>query len=345
MFDKLFGCNSIVCNFDKIPTTGTILYQIFVILFVVGSIALLSKYKKNILAHFLVAAIATFIYDFFTAPLKFNLHLGQWGYVYHSVSWVFPLGFAVMVLTTVVLVDKFTPKIKELYRYLISVGILWIVSIIIEKAVVTPLGIRAFAPETIAAFKSETIPFLWNTPILELLYLPVFLALVVAFYKYFSYVVDKKPLVPLNKNKHIRNFAITAVGIILFELTVGSMVNNVNFPSWSYVFHDITFILTGFWIVLVWFATMIIDKYFIHEGPVERFVPYLGVIAVVNIPVEAWLINNGFRVYGPTAVANFTGYTVPLLNVPVEVVFAVPFYFALVLGFVKYISATLDNKE
>lgn len=334
-----------MCSLDRTATSQTIIYQILVVIFVVTTLIVLSKYNKNILKHFFIASVATIIYDFFTAPLKFNLHLGQWGYIYHTVSWVFPLGFATMVILSAFLVDKYFSKSKELVKFAISLSLLVLFSLLVEKFIVVPLGIRSFPPETISAFSSDRIKFLWNTPLLEILYLPVYLSLVLAFYKYFSLEVDNKLIVPVKKAKLLRNFFITFIGVLLFELTVGSMVNNKNFPEWSYIFKDITLILTISWTILVWSITHIIDKILINDNIYERFFAYLTVITVLTTPAEAWLMQNGFREYSKTAVENFSGYIIPLMNIPVEVVFGVPFYFALVIGFVKYITYCLDNKN
>ena len=46
-------------------------------------------------------------------------------------------------------------------------------------------------------------------------------------------------------------------------------------------------------------------------------------LVVVAIPVEAWLMARGLRVYGPSATERFTGLTLPVARVPLEVVFAV----------------------
>jgi hypothetical protein len=60
--------------------------------------------------------------------------------------------------------------------------------------------------------------------------------------------------------------------------------------------------------------------------------------------VESWLIVNGYRVYGPSAVNNFTGFVTPITNVPVEVAFAIPCYMALIIAFIRYWEIILDNR-
>jgi hypothetical protein len=240
------------------------------------------------------------------------------------------------------LIELLLPKIREGYKYLLSVLILWPVIVGVEKLVVS-LGIRGYAPETTKAFDStmiHSIGMSW----LAILYLPLLFALIIAFYKYFAFYLDKKPLVPMNKGKLLRNLVISYVGVLLFELLVGAMVDNVGFPSWSYIWRDITFLLTGGWMLVILITTWLVDKYFINKSLVEKFVLYLTFGTIIIAPFEAWLIHSGHRVYLESTVNNFSGFVIPGLSIPVEVIFAVPFYLALVVAFLRYWAIVFDNK-
>ena len=342
MFDFIYKCHTAACSFDKTPTTGTILYQLFILVVTVVILLILLRFKKNILKHYLVMLIGAFIFEFFTAPMWLNLHLGNWAYIYHGVSWVLTMGLASMALASVFVVDAILPKLREGYKYIFSILILWPVIVVVEKFVVQ-LGIRGYAPETIKAFDSTMIPAL-GMSWLAILYLPLLFSLIIAFYKYFSFYLDNKPLVPMNKGKLGRNLILSLVGVLLFELLVGAMVDNVGFPSWSYIWRDITIILSGGWVLVIVIATWLVDKYFINKNMVEKFVLYLVFATVIIAPVEAWLIHSGHRVYLPSTVANFSGFVVPGLNIPVEVIFAVPFYLALAVAFMRYWAIIIDNK-
>lgn len=342
MFDSIFGCHTLACSFDKTPTAGTILYQLFILVATLVILLILYRFKKNILKHYFVMLLGAFIFEFFTAPMWLNIHLGNWAYIYHGVSWVLTMGLASMALAAVFLVDHVFPKLREAYKYIISILILWPVIVFVEKFVVK-LGIRGYAPETIKAFDSTMIPAL-GMSWLAILYLPLLFSLIIAFYKYFSFSIDKKPLVPMNKGKWGRNLILSFIGVFLFELLVGAMVDNVNFPSWSYIWRDLTLILTGGWVLVILIATWLVDKYFINKTLVERFVLYLAFATVIVAPFEAWLIHSGRRVYLPSTVANFSGFTIPGFNIPVEIIFAIPFYLALAIAFTRYWATIFDNK-
>ena len=66
---------------------------------------------------------------------------------------------------------------------------------------------------------------------------------------------------------------------------------------------------------------------------------------LIFLPLEAWFIANGFRIYGPSAVENFIGFTTPITNTPIEVALAIPFYLALIISFIRYWEINFDNKR
>ena len=94
---------------------------------------------------------------------------------------------------------------------------------------------------------------------------------------------------------------------------------------------------------MVWLSINIIDKIFIHFDLFKKFIGYLVVIFVITLPIESWLMNNGFRLYSESTTAAFSGFVMPIVNIPLEVAIAIPFYFALIISFIKYWEIILDN--
>jgi hypothetical protein len=162
------------------------------------------------------------------------------------------------------------------------------------------------------------------------------MALVISFYKYWSLVLDDELVAPVKRKRWLVSFLISVLGILLFELMIEPMVMNANLPNWSYIYRDVSFLMTGLWVVLIWLAIYLVDRLFIHFDLVKRFVIYLGVIGLLVLPIETWFINQGYRLYGPSATANFSGFQTFISNVPIEVAFAIPLYLALVIAFVRY---------
>jgi hypothetical protein len=158
---------------------------------------------------------------------------------------------------------------------------------------------------------------------LELIVIGAFLAFV-------SYVIAVKHW------KSLKNLLITTVGVILFELLIDPAVTNVGFSSWTYFFHDLTFILTMAWALIVSASITLVDFAFEHIPEIKRFLLYLCMIDVFALLTEIFFVTFGLRQYGPSIIASSLGYSIPFTPVPIGVIFAIPAVFALVLAFTKY---------
>ena len=328
--------------FDRTPTIGIIVFEIIIIILTGVALFLLSKTQKKILLRFLIAIIGIFIFEMFTAPMWNNLHLGVWAYLYRDISWVLTIGWAGMIVTAVTLVDHYFNKLNRPKRFLLSLLFLTILGMAGETVVVN-LGIRTYSPEVRETILG-IIPIL-GIPVNVIFYIPVFMALVIGFYNYWCLALDDKPVMPMKKRKWGRDFIIAAVGILLFEIMVEPMVTNAKLPAWSYLYRDVSFVLTGIWILIVWFSLKLVDKFFINVELAYKFIIYLIVIGILALPFEAYFISSGIRVYGPSATKNLSGIIVPWLNVPSEVIFAIPLYFALIVAFIRYWEIILDNRR
>lgn len=320
------------CAFDKTATGPIIAFEIFVIIGTLVALWLLSRLIDKVWQRYLIVALGVFIFEFFTSPMWNNYKLGQWAYVYQDVSWVLTLGWSTLILLTVVLVDKFLSRLRDWQRFILYLVSLTILVLFAEAAVVN-LGIRSYAPEVQAVLLGPTI---FNVPIELFYYVPVFMALVISFYKYWALILDDVPVVPAKKRRWLGSLALALGGVFLFELMIEPMVDNANLPRWSYIYRDVSLLMTGMWVLLIWLATYLVDRFLLHLGLATRFLCYLGVIALIILPIEAWFINNGYRIYGPSATANFTGFNTFIANIPIEVAFAIPLYLSLVIAFIRY---------
>lgn len=325
--------------FDKETTTPIIAFESFVVIGSLAALYALSKFERRILVRYLTVAVGVLIFELFTAPMWNNYHLGKWAYLYQDVSWILTLGWATLILSTVVLVDRFFPALSALKRFGLYLLALTVVVFFAEMLVVG-LGIRGYAPEVLETLVGV---FIAGVPIELFYYVAVFTSLVIGFYKYWALYIDDELLVPVAKGKWLQNLMITVLAVLLFELMIEPMVVNANFPSWSYIYRDITFLMTGLWVIVIWIAVSLVDRVFIGLGVMGRFVGYLVVVSAIAFPIESWAVQNGYRLYGPSATANFTGIVTPITNVPVEVASAIPLYLALIISFVRYWEIVRDN--
>jgi hypothetical protein len=329
------------CAFDKAASGGIIAFELFIISGWIASFFVLARFKDKIWQRYALMAAGVFIFEFFTSPMWNNYKLGPWAYVYQDVSWILTIGWSALILSTVILVDHFFVRLRAWQRFGLYLGILTGLVFIFE-AIVIGLGIRSYAPEVREILLGYSIA---NVPVEGFYYIPVFMALVISFYKYWSLFLDDEPVAPVKKRRWLASLLISVLGVFLFELMIEPMVTNAKLPGWSYIYRDVSFLMTGMWVVIIWLTIYVVDRLFIHFDLARRFGLYLGLIGLIILPLEAWFIHNGYRLYGPSATANFTGFQAIVTNVPVEVAFAIPLYLALVIAFIRYWEINLGGQR
>lgn len=341
MLLNLVAATTNACNFDKSPTIPILIFEGGIGLGAIVTYLLLAKIKDKTWQRFLIMAAGVLIFELFTAPMWQNLRLGSWAYVYEDVSWILTLGWTCLILSVVLVVDRLLPQWREYQRFALYLGILTTIVFPIEILVVS-LGIRRYSQEVLEVtshFKQVA-----GTPIEALYYIPVFIGLIISFYKYWSFVLDDEPLVPLKRRKWLRSIGLTFLGVFLFEVMIEPMAENAKLPAWSYIFHDISILLTGMWVLIIGLVAVLVTRFFQHFPTLPRFLVAVTIATALALPIETSLIHNGYRIYGASATANFSGYLTPLFNIPLEVVFAIPFYMALIIAFIRYWETLLDNR-
>lgn len=320
-------------------TSGTIAFEGFVLVGVALVCWLLHRRVANFWWKFLATAAGVMIFEFFTAPLWRNEHLGFWGYLYHDVSWVLTLGWTALIMGATALANALLPKEREVVRYLVTLLLLLVLVLAAENVVVS-LEIRHYAPEVEAILSGYKIGVV---PVEALYYVPVFTGLVVAFAGYWGHYVDDTALVPVVRTRWLRALGLTVLAVVLFEVMVEPIVENRHFPEWSYFYRDLNFLLTGAWVVMIAAAALLVQRFLVSRPLPVRFVAVLLLILALALPFESWLIREGYRVYGQSATANFCGLNTWLTGVPIEIVFAIPMYMALVIAFIRYWEIVGDN--
>ncbi|MCW6037031.1 hypothetical protein K4A83_12245 [Spirulina subsalsa FACHB-351] len=329
------------CSFTKTATLPIIIFEVIVILGFIASVWFISRIEKQWWQQFLTMAVGVLLFELFTAPMWNNHHMGEWAYIYDDVSWILLLCWTALILTIVTVVDRFLSEWKASKRFLVYLGVL-IVAVTILEAIVVNIGIRSYAPEVL---RDMVNIFILGVPIVEVFYYtPVFTGLVIAFHKYWMLVLGDEPFVPIKYRQWLRSLGLALLAVFLLEMLVQPMVDNVGFPRWSYLVFDITLVLIVAWVAIIGVTALVVEKYFLHYPTWGRFLLALGIAGTFILLLETVLINQGYRVYGASAVSSFVGFTVPQFNIPIEVVFAVPCYLGLIISFIRYWEITLDNR-
>ena len=321
-------------QFDKQPTLPILLFELFILVCTVAVFVVLPRLANRVPTRYLTVALGVLIFEMFTAPMWHNEKLGQWAYIYLDVSWVLTLGWSTLVLSIVTFVDALLKRWREWQRFLAYLCVLTPLVILFEWLVIG-LGIRSYSPEVLDVIGSAYLPGL-GVPADGLYYVPVFMSLVIAFYKYWMASLGLDPAAPPGRVSWLRRLVITFIGVFLFEVMIEPMVMNERLPQWTYIYRNISLLITGMWVVIIWLSTWLVDRLASTLGLAHRFAAYLILITIIAVPIEGWLIANEFRVYGPTATANFVGIRSIVFDLPVEVIFAIPMYMALVICFVRY---------
>ncbi len=332
------------CGLDTALTPGGIVFEL--VIAVATVIVLFLGYKKypNILKRYALLATGIFLFEFFTHPMWNNAHLGKFAYVYRDVSWVLTMGWTTMVMGVLLLVDTYLRKWKVFLKFLATVASL-MAMVLVAETVVVNLGMRTYGPEVLELIGNAWIKGLNGVPWQIFYYVPVFMALVVSFYRYWELFLNSAPVVPQKKQPLLQTLLLTFVGVFFFELMVEPMVVNANLPRWSYIYRDVSILMSGGWILIIWIATLTVKRFFIHFNVRSTFIAIVSIATVLALPLESWLINHGYRVYGPSTTANFSGLLTPISGIPIEVTFAIPFYLALMVAFARYWEIVVDNKR
>ena len=185
---------------EKVATVPILCFDLFVIGAAIAVFLLLSRFSNKLWLRAIVMAVGVLLFELFTAPMWINEHLGRWAYIYNDLSWILTLGWTVLILGVVILVDHWLSDWSEPKRFAAYLGIL-LVLVTIAEMVVVGIGIRRYAPEVLATVSGT---YILGVPIEILYYVPVFTALVIAFYKYWNFVIDDAALVPVKKRKWLR---------------------------------------------------------------------------------------------------------------------------------------------
>jgi hypothetical protein len=327
-------------RFADWPTPEIVLFEIAVIVAGIVTWRFLSVRVERAWRHLVLIAVGMFLIEFFTGPMWITEHLGFWAYVYSDVSWILTIGWVILISLSIYLVEHVLHVTGALRRYLLFLVFMTPAALLYES-LGKAIGVRSYAPETIAAAGPETIPVL-DVPAAGLYYVPVVMTLVWSFYKHWLPSVEPGATAP-GRLPILTRLVLTAVAVLMFEIVVEPMATNQGFPDWSYLYHDITVVMTGLWVVIVTVVMIVVDLLMPKADWRLRFAAYLVLITLIAAPLEAWFLNNGYRIYGPSATADFIGLRTVVLDLPIEVFAAIPMYLGLVVSFVRYWDGSTDR--
>ncbi len=148
------------------------------------------------------------------------------------------------------------------------------------------------------------------------------------------------------KYKHlVRKFIILFAGVFLFEVISNPMWVNSGFHRWSYLFHDVSWVLTLSLVDLFMLSFVLVDYSFKHIPLKRRFWLYILVVETFLITLESSLLASGIQMYADDLTKTMTGLKIPFTIVPIEAIYAIPLLAILIITFYKYINFMFEEKK
>jgi hypothetical protein len=135
-----------------------------------------------------------------------------------------------------------------------------------------------------------------------------------------------------------KKFLLLFLSVLFFEFMSKPMWEFQKFNSWAYIWQDISWIIILGWVSIFFIAFMLVDGYLKTFSDKKKFWMYLLVIQVIVAPIESWLVQTGIKSYAPILANTFTGLKIPLTNVPLEILGAIPLFATLIICFYKYLN-------
>ena len=137
----------------------------------------------------------------------------------------------------------------------------------------------------------------------------------------------------------MKRFGLMLVAVFLFQIMSEPMWVNNNLDSWAYLYGNVSWVLTFGWVSIFFITFLLVDKGFKKMHEKNKFWLYLLVATIITVPAESLILKLGIRSYADVLSSTFSGLMIPLTQVPIEVLFAVPIISALIIPFYEYISS------
>jgi len=162
-------------------------FEILIILISIGLLALFSQNDRQFWKKFIIVFIGVLVFEFLTQALWVYQNLESWAFVYLNFSWVVALGWTSIILVSVTIVDYTSSRRTERITFLLHIIIASVFGLFAE-IITRALSVREYASSVTQFIDGENI--LGIVPIEAFFYLPVFMAFVIAFEKYWSRVIS-----------------------------------------------------------------------------------------------------------------------------------------------------------
>ncbi len=145
-------------------------------------------------------------------------------------------------------------------------------------------------------------------------------------------------------NKVLRRFGLAFVAVLLFEYFTQALWLNHNLEPWSYLYLDINWILTIGWAGIITVCMELINLYLPNLTERFRYVISVIFIGIIGFFAEWVVVGLEIRFYPEAVKQSLSGIMLGYGKVPIEALYYIPVFMALMVSFVRYWEICFDEK-
>jgi FlaA1/EpsC-like NDP-sugar epimerase len=139
------------------------------------------------------------------------------------------------------------------------------------------------------------------------------------------------------KDKHtIKKFVVIVIGVLLFEYFTQALWFNKNLESWSYLYLDVSWILTIGWATIVLVSMAIIEYYQKKSSELKKFILTGLVVSIIAFFAEWVVLALDIREYSAPVLKLIQESPLLFGILPLREAIYVPAFVFLIIAFVKY---------
>ncbi len=177
-------------------------FEVGIILLTAFLLFFTRKFNEKYFKRFSLAFAGVLIFEYFTHPLWINKNLQWWSFLYLDVNWIVTLCWVDLILICLYSTEYLLEKLPERKRFLPLMGLIIIAGLYLEWLFLR-LNIRGY-PVEVQTYLGETYRILNVVPVIEIIYIPIFMALIIGFIRYWEVITSKKEVLKREKKSSIK---------------------------------------------------------------------------------------------------------------------------------------------
>lgn len=316
-------------------TTGSIYFEIWLLVFLIAILIYWFKNYRFFLWRFFALVFWVFCFESLTWALWINSNLWNYAYVHNDISWIMPFAWASIIIFFKFIFDKFCAKwniLREFIFVILNSSIFWLLFLIYLKTI----WVFSYSLEMQEIIKSW-ITIFWR-PLEAIIYFPTFIFVVFSFYKYWELAMFDKKLFQNYKINFWKDIIIAILSITLIWYLMHPLLITDNILNYFYL-------IFSFIIVLV--ITNIVVNLWKDFPLFIRFLAGSTIFTIFWTIVFNFFVSNKLIILSKSILNTYTSKTVKIPYMEItDVEWAWIFVFSyLVIAIVKYFKVINENEN